>query len=117
MIFLQKVREGAGKTYDGVTQGTLSAHHRRRSPAKPGRRRRAFPKTVRPVTRTDAHANEETPAPKGNGGFRGICPANSSGCYLAFSRISTSRQFFVADSGRVSAMTTRSPMPAMFSSS
>src|SRR5919107_91968 len=55
----------------------------------------------------------ETPAPKGNGGFL----AARLRCYLAFSRISTSRQFLVADSGRVSAMTTRSPMPAVFCSS
>ena len=33
--------------------------------------------------------------------------------YLAFSRISTSRQRLVADSGRVSIRDTRSPMPAM----
>ena len=35
------------------------------------------------------------------------------GLYLAFSRISTSRQRLVADSGRVSISDTRSPMPAM----
>ena len=39
------------------------------------------------------------------------------GCYLAFSRISTRRHRLVADSGRVSARRTRSPMPAEFSSS
>src|SRR5215208_4849946 len=35
------------------------------------------------------------------------------GSYLAFSRISTSRQRLVADSGRVSISETRSPTPAM----
>src|SRR5262245_11438593 len=37
--------------------------------------------------------------------------------YLAFSRISTTRQRLVADSGRVSISSTRSPMPAAFCSS
>jgi hypothetical protein len=52
------------------------------------------------------------PLPEGSRGLQ-----LSSRCYLAFSRISTSRQFLVADSGRVSAMTTRSPMPAVLFSS
>lgn len=37
--------------------------------------------------------------------------------YLAFSTISTRRKRLVAESGRVSLMMTRSPMPALFSSS
>ncbi|SII59368.1 Uncharacterised protein [Mycobacteroides abscessus subsp. abscessus] len=37
--------------------------------------------------------------------------------YLARSTISTSRQRFAAETGRVSATTTRSPIPAVFSSS
>src|SRR6185436_9281109 len=37
--------------------------------------------------------------------------------YLAFSRISTTRQRLVADSGRVSMSSTRSPMPHAFCSS
>src|SRR2546423_15515412 len=37
--------------------------------------------------------------------------------YLAFSRISTTRQRLVADSGRVSIRRTRSPIPAAFCSS
>src|SRR5690606_35027324 len=40
-----------------------------------------------------------------------------SGGYLAFSRISTTRQRLVADSGRVSINRTRSPMPHAFCSS
>src|SRR5277367_1157197 len=44
-------------------------------------------------------------------------PADSAADYLALSRISTSRQRFVADSGRVSSSETRSPIPAMLFSS
>src|SRR4051812_11972452 len=51
------------------------------------------------------------------GGTRcGRCPAGSP-AYLARSRISTTRHRFVAESGRVSLMRTRSPTPATLPSS
>src|SRR3954471_15106157 len=44
---------------------------------------------------------------------QGLCFCLRRYCYLAFSRISTSRQRLVADNGRVSIRDTRSPIPAM----
>src|SRR5690606_2308513 len=44
-------------------------------------------------------------------------PAAEAGVYLAFSRISTTRQRLVADSGRVSIRRTRSPTPQISASS
>ena len=57
----------------------------------------------------------ETPVPRRERGSLDLQPGCR--CYLAFSRISTRRHRLVAESGRVSARRTRSPMPALFSSS
>lgn len=54
---------------------------------------------------------------KGTGVSAQIPSRGGYRCYLAFSRISTRRHRLVAESGRVSARRTRSPMPALFSSS
>jgi hypothetical protein len=108
---------------DGVTQDRLSARLPPHSPGNPARRRRRRAETLHGATRgapgTQASdGNAEAPAPpKGNEGFCCITRQLSCRCYLAFSRISTRRHRLVADSGRVSARSTRSPMPALFSSS
>jgi len=53
------------------------------------------------------HVRRNEKSPRHTGGFSTVST------YLAFSRISTSRQRLVADSGRVSISETRSPTPAM----
>lgn len=100
----------SGQADDGGTQRSLLAQLWCRSPTKPRRRRRKLLKSGLPVTAPAVKRG--SPRSGGSEGFQ-----LSSRCYLAFSRISTSRQFLVADSGRVSAMTTRSPMPAVLFSS
>src|SRR5262245_3063552 len=64
------------------------------------------------ITSTPAYATPAIVA-AWRGGVRGASP----GGYLAFSRISVTRQRLVADSGRVSISRTRSPLPQAFSAS
>lgn len=62
-------------------------------------------------------ATRKPPLPQRGTRASAVSPGTRCRCYLAFSRISTRRHRLVAESGRVSARSTRSPMPALFSSS
>lgn len=113
------------RRYAGQAVGPPAAAH----PGNPARRRRKPPKAALPDEQGKRlppvsgcrlrrlPATRKPPLPKGERGLLLYHQANRCRCYLAFSRISTRRHRLVADSGRVSARSTRSPMPALFSSS